>query len=145
MTAEQTSLLVANLYPVSAAETDSAREDCRREIGDRFARDSNSLGQQKLAGMRTCESTLLCGQIAGPCPDAETLPPIDKARADAATAITTKCTGIDPQDLGFGLVCPSVYACGGQETDSLGGLITCLTCVTDGVADELLALYFPGP
>lgn len=145
VTAERTSLVVANLYPVSAEETDPAREDCRREIGGRLAQNGPSLGQRKMTRLRTCESTVLCGQIAGPCPDSETLPALDKARADAASGITAKCVGVDPQDLGFGLVCPTLYTCGGQETDSLAGLITCLTCITDGATDELVALDFPGP
>jgi hypothetical protein len=145
VTADRTSLVVANLFPVSAEETDSAREDCRREIGARFAASGTSLGQRKLSRLRTCEATVGCGQITGPCPDSETLPAIDDARASAVAGITAECTGIDPQDLGFGLVCPSVYSCGGQETDSLAGLITCLTCITDGAVDELIALDFSGP
>jgi hypothetical protein len=145
VTADRTSLLVENLYPVSAEETDPLRESCRREIGDRLALSTQSLGRRKIARLRNCESTVACGQIAGPCPDSETLPLIDDSRADAVAAITAQCTDIDPQDLGFDLLCPSVYSCGGQETDSLDGLITCLTCITDAVADELIALDFSGP
>lgn len=52
--------------------------------------------------------------------------------------------GIDPQDLGFALTCPDVFSCGGHETDSLGGLITCLTCISNVVAADLHDLYDPG-
>ncbi len=139
ITSERTDALVSSVYAAATFEASSERKYCRREIGalaDDFAR-------TKLTLLQRCESGYTCGQTSASCPDDLTTSDIASEREDGRDSIATTCTAIDPQDLGFPTSCPDVAGCSGMPMETMDELVTCLTCISDNVVDELRALYVP--
>lgn len=142
VTAAQTQRIASSLFPVTATDPNATRASCRDAMGDEFGR---GYSRYKLRTLERCDRERVCGQLAGACPDQAATSVIEEARARAAENVTWECETFDPQDLGFGPTCPDVFACGGQETDTLGGLLTCLTCIAASTTDAIHGAYVPGP
>ncbi|HXC49739.1 MAG TPA: hypothetical protein VN634_02535 [Candidatus Limnocylindrales bacterium] len=139
VTSERTDELVSSAYAAATFEATSERKYCRRAIGDL----ADDFARRKLSLLELCESDHTCGQTSASCPDDLTTSDIADERAYGSESIVDACTASDPQDLGFPTSCPDVAGCGGMPTETRDELITCLTCISDNVVDELRALYVP--
>jgi hypothetical protein len=111
----------------------------------------------KLSALDTCERKVLSGNLAGPCPDPETVQRIDKLALSVRTHICKVCGGADRQcggdadlsttDIGFTSTCPNVTipggaVCGGAIA-TVDDIATCVGCVTEFKVDCLDALSVP--
>lgn len=154
VTAARVSLVVSNVFPTADFQPDAIRRHCHDAIARNISRRLTGFSYRKLSWLESCQRQVACGQTTSVCPSDWTSALVESGRARTREVIERECVedvleeeGIppDPQDLGYETTCPDLYACGGQETDTLGGLVTCLTCISDAAVDELSDLYTPGP
>lgn len=159
VTAVRTQAIVSSVAPVSAAEPDSMKRDCRGTIGRVMARGTGMLTRTKVR-LEQCDRGRDCGITPDPCPDEYATSEIEVARQQAYGKLLEGCSGldaesceldlescglIDPQELGFAATCPDILSCGAQETDTFLGLTSCLQCLAEATAYDLHDLYSPWP
>ncbi len=135
---------VAMLFAAGSAQADELK--CRRTI----AKSTAKFESAKLKTLQKCEDGRLKGTVTGTCPDTKASEKISGAATKLSDAIVKDCDAASVAAIYPGGTCPVFESdhlpngsCAGPVTTG-AELATCLTCISEGSVDQLIAFYFGG-
>ncbi len=124
---------------------------CQREI----ARQASKLVAVQNKALVKCETSIVAGSFAGPCPSAAAITAIGKASIKFHAAIDKRCGGADlvcggslvdeetPAALGWPATCPDFEGVGCTNTiTDCGDIATCIECIASAAGDQAISLYY---